>query len=134
MMLGVVCLSLMTLGAAEPEPATTKPREIALSGSWSAPEDAKFSPIVIRTKAQLEKAIDNKAVRAEILKAVNWDQDYLVIFAWSGSGGDQVRFEVTKSDKGSEVVFRRRLGLTDDLREHRKVFALPKMMKHRLME
>jgi hypothetical protein len=127
-------LLLCALWPSEPEPITTKPREIAVTGRWSAPEDAKFAPTVVRSKAELEKAIDNKEVRDEILKAVKFDQDYLVVFAWSGSGGDRVAFEVAKGAKGNEVVFKRTFGRTDDLREHRKVFAIPKTMTHRLAE
>jgi hypothetical protein len=133
-MIPLLCLACIAVWPAEPEPTTTKPRELSLSGSWTAAEDAPFAPRVIRSKAELEKAIDNKAVREEILKAVQFDREYLVVFAWSGSGGDRVEMELVKRDKGSEVVFRRRLGLTDDLREHRKVFALPQAMKLRVAE
>jgi type III secretion system FlhB-like substrate exporter len=129
----LLSLALVLYIQPQPEPGTSKPRELSVP-AWSAPEDAKFAPVVVRSKPELEKAIDRKEVRDEILKAVKLDQEYLVVFAWSGSGGDRLAFEVVKGAKGAEVVFKRRPGLTDDLRAHRKVFAIPKTMTHRLAE
>ena len=129
----LVSLAVMLYLPPQPEPGTSKPRELSVP-AWSAPEDAKFAPVVVRSKAELEKAIGNKEVREAILKAVKLDQEYLVVFAWGGSGGDRLAFEVVKGAKGAEVVFKRRPGLTDDLRAHRKVYAIPRTMKHRLAD
>jgi hypothetical protein len=132
----MIALLILLLAQPMPEPVdpNAKPREITLKATWEVPETARLAPIAIRSAAEVEKHIPSKEARAELAKAVRFDREYLVLFAWSGSGGDRLSVAVEKGKKGPEAVFTRKQGLTDDLRQHMKIFSLPKTMSHRLVD
>jgi hypothetical protein len=64
------------------------------------------------------------AGRDEIKKQVNFDKEKLVVFAWSGSGRDELTGALVK--RGGTARFTYARGETDDLRRHRLVFAVPR--------
>src|SRR5262245_45757037 len=112
---------------AEPkDPKAPKPREVAfdreevrLEGQWEKP-----------TKVNVEKVVADKNERAAILKQVNLKKEYLLVFAWGGSGGDRVSMEVSKD--GKTVTFKKTPGLTLDLVMHVKLYAVPAGAKYKV--
>jgi hypothetical protein len=136
MTLAILALTAV-LRAADPEPvdpAKWKAREVPV------PEGARLSDkfevvlaaVKVTSEKELEKHVSQKEARAALLKAVNFSKEYLVIFTWAGSGGDMLTPEAVKDKDGTVAVFVRTIGLTKDLREHQKVYALPRKMGYRL--
>ncbi len=76
----------------------------------------------ITSKAELAELIPDEATRDAIAEIVDFDKDYILIFAWAGSGGDKL---VGTGDKG-KVLFTVTRGKTKDLRQHLRVFAVAK--------
>lgn len=64
--------------------------------------------------------------RAAAKKAVNFAKEKLVVFAWSGSGRDQLTAELQTRGPKRVAVFRYRMGETDDLHRHTQAYAVPK--------
>ncbi len=66
----------------------------------------------------------------DIKKQIDFDKQKLVVFAWSGSGGDSVTASIgADSDKKSIVYVEYIRGKTRDLRQHVHLFAAPKDLK-----
>ena len=63
----------------------------------------------------------------EVEKQINFDKEKLVVFAWSGSGGDKLTGAAGAD--GKSAVFTYSPGATDDLRRHALAFAVPKDAK-----
>jgi hypothetical protein len=79
-------------------------------------------PRVINSERELEQVFTNQTVQDQLNRAVNFNQQKLLLFAWSGSGGDRLDHKV----EGQEVVFQFKPGVTKDLRAHVELFALAK--------
>ncbi len=65
-------------------------------------------------------------------KAVNFDEELLLLFVWSGSGRDKLtpEFKVLCSkSKETEVVFRYAPGDSTDKKGHARLFVIPKDKK-----
>jgi hypothetical protein len=86
-------------------------------------------PMVIATDEELAKAVDDHDVLAAIRKAVDFGKEKVVYFRWAGSGMDKLGFTVDSSEKMPAVKFTFTPGKTRDLRQHGKLFALPKDAK-----
>jgi hypothetical protein len=85
-------------------------------------------PVEIKSADDLakSKAFDD-AGRDAVKKAVNFEKEKVVVFAWSGSGRDRLAGELSKD--GKSAVFTYKVGETDDLRRHSLAFAVPKDAK-----
>ena len=83
-------------------------------------------PVEVKTADELMKsaAFADDDGRAAAKKQVDFSKDKLVVFAWSGSGQDKIAGAMSKD--GKTAVFAYTVGLTDDLRRHALVFAVPK--------
>jgi hypothetical protein len=79
-------------------------------------------PVVIRSKKQAEESF-SKGELAKLMKRVDFDAEYVVLFAWSGSGEDRLEYAVKESSRDS-VAFTYRPGSTKDLRKHVRIYAL----------
>jgi hypothetical protein len=92
------------------------------------PKDVGARPKAIEIKSadELAKAavFADDAGRDAIKKQVNFEKEKLVVFAWSGSGGDKIASALSKD--GKSATFSYTAGFTDDLRRHQHVFAVPK--------
>jgi hypothetical protein len=125
MRLALCCFALVACAVAQdPDPADAKikPREITVA----APRTGDKAGVTkFTTAADLAKAY-GKDVADAVAKEVNFKKEYVVVYAWSGSGGDKLEMKV--EDK--KVTFSRSLGRTRDLRRHFKVFALPSDFKY----
>ena len=84
-------------------------------------------PIVVKSKEDAAKHFGKEAV-ATLVKAVDFKKQFVLIFAWRGSGGDQLNYTVAESFP-EQISFSRKFGRTRDLRSHAKVFALRSNVK-----
>ncbi len=115
--LAVITIVPIVLSAGEPG----KLREIEVKGAKIAGLKGRPSqPTFITNADELRKAIPG--TDAGKLK-VDFAKDKLLLFAWSGSGGDKLTGKL--SDDGKTATFTRKPGLTRDLRPHVKLFAIP---------
>ncbi len=89
-----------------------------------------FTPTKITSAEDLAKTFPEKATQEAIAKQVDFMKQELVFFQWAGSGGDKIQPDVAKGDVGkSTVTFFYKLGLTKDLRDHARLFAVNKDMQ-----
>jgi len=86
-------------------------------------------PVEIKTAEELAKSplFADDACRDAIKKQVDFTKEKLVVFVWSGSGQDKLTGTLIK--RGGTAQFTFKAGLTDDLRHHGHVFAVPKDAK-----
>ena len=105
----------------------------AIAPIKAMPENSIFKnsnfnkPIVVKSKEEAAKHFGKKAV-ASLVKAVDFKKQFVLIFAWRGSGGDQLNYTVAESFP-EQISFSRKFGRTRDLRSHAKVFALRSNVK-----
>ena len=123
----VLVLSLFGL-ATLAEEAKIIVREIDIKGATGLEPGKVKVPKVITTDAELAKAITDAGVLAEVRKAVDFEKEKLVLFAWQGSGRDELTHTMEKGDKSDKeiVTFHYLAGRTRDLRSHQKLFAFAK--------
>ena len=84
-------------------------------------------PIVVKSKEEAAKHLGKEATAA-LVKAVDFKKQVVLVFAWRGSGGDQLNYTVAESFP-EQITFSRQFGRTRDLRPHAKVFALRSNVK-----
>jgi len=84
-------------------------------------------PIVVKSKEEATKLFGKEAV-ATLVKAVDFKKQFVLVFAWRGSGGDRLNYTVAESFP-EQISFSRQFGRTRDLRSHAKVFALRSNVK-----
>jgi hypothetical protein len=103
-------------------------RKLELKGAkLGIPKGNLTKPAEITNAEQLAKAFpDEQELQANIKKQVDFAKEKLLYFAWSGSGGDSLSFQVEKGDKGPVVTFLYKAGLTRDLRGYHAVYAMPR--------
>lgn len=85
-------------------------------------------PTVIDSDAELRKIFKDKAVENRLDREVNFNKQKLLVFAWSGSGGDKLGYKIDNR----EVLFQFQPGMTKDLRPHVELFTLDKDAKYRV--
>jgi len=102
-------------------------RELELKAAKLEPKKgAKVGePTKVTSKDELAKVVEDKDAADAIAKFVDFEKEYVLIFAWAGSGGDKLTAAVEKD----AVVFTVKRGLTKDLRQHAHVFAVAKDAK-----
>lgn len=82
-------------------------------------------PIIIKSANTLQKVIDDKKAREQILTQVDFESQQLLLFRWSGSGQDNLSIELKEEDKKETAIITYKAGRTRDLRPHNYLFALP---------
>jgi hypothetical protein len=117
--LGALFLAVPAI-AADDKPAV---KEIATKDlKVTFPKGGKATePTEIKTADDLAKSPVLKDSADDIKKQVDFAKEKLVLFTWSGSGGDRI-IPVENTAGG----FIHSLGLTRDLRMHVKLFVVPK--------
>lgn len=83
-------------------------------------------PTVIDGSRQLAAAIPDQRIRQAISDQVDFAEQRVLYFAWTGSGQDDLRAVLDRSDDDLNVVFQFTPGMTRDLRPHQHLFALDK--------
>jgi hypothetical protein len=109
------------LPAADPEPKSAKARAIAsanLPGGLARYDD----PQRFATEKELAVRVPEAAQRAAILKQIDFEREHLVLFSWTGSGGDKI---TPVEGKVGEATFDYTAGFTDDIARHARLFAIP---------
>ena len=79
-------------------------------------------PIVLKSEDDAAKYFGD-AELAKLKKAVDFKKQFVLVFAWRGSGQDKLNTAVLESFP-EQIVFSIRPGRTRDLRPHVHVFAL----------
>jgi len=115
-----VCGLVVAARAEEKNDAVVK--ELDAKGLKPNERGQANKPTVITSADDLAKAIKEEDVAARLKKDVDFTKTQLVLFAWGGSGQDKIAYEV----KDKKVVFSYTPGLTRDLRQHVRVYAIPK--------
>jgi len=108
------------------EPKDAAVRTIDLTGFRGEARGNVKKPTAITNAEELAKAFPDKDWQERLKKQVDFGKEQLLFFAWSGSGGDKLSHTAEKGEKGPVVVFHYQAGLTDDLRRHFHLYALPK--------
>ena len=104
-------LPIFEVGRIEPERSSFLPR------GWSRPH-------IIRSAKAAKNFFDAQAV-AKLSAQVDFEQQLVLLFAWRGSGQDQLEYTVAESYP-EQVTFRYVPGRTRDLRPHVSIYALRK--------
>jgi len=123
---------VISIGNAAPDPkkdakpATVRVLDVKLEGEAKG---KATEPTVITSAEELAKAIQDAAAVEAIQKEVDFKKEQVLFFQWAGSGQDKITFDLGEGDKASEVTFSYKRGLTRDLRQHKKLFVLPKDTK-----
>ncbi len=85
--------------------------------------DSKVTdPTEIKSVDDLAKSPALEGAADEVKKAVDFEKQKLVLFMWSGSGGDRLAANL----KTSTATFTLTRGKTFDLRQHTHLFVVPK--------
>ena len=84
-------------------------------------------PLVIKTADEAAKHFDEKNL-AKLAEQVDFDRQYVLVFAWGGSGGDRLTHAVDDSDS-KQVNFSYTAGFTRDLRWHSYIYVLRSNVK-----
>jgi hypothetical protein len=113
---------------ADPEPPAraVKPREVVVRTRLAGGVGNVIAPLRIRSARALAELLVNEEARAALLKQVDFKKEHLLLFSWSGSGGDRL---TAAESKAGEANFEFSAGFTDDLRRHAKLFAIPAKAK-----
>ena len=111
----------------EPKEKKIVAREIKVAGLPKVRRAFK-EPVKITSQAELEKAIEDKEARANVLKEVDLKKEFLLFFQWAGSGKDLLEMQ----EKDGVQTFTYYVGRTKDLRIHVKLFALPLKTEYKL--
>lgn len=83
-------------------------------------------PIEIKTADELSKNAVLKNAADDVKKLVDFEKEKLLVFAWAGSGQDKVAVTAETKDGKTVLAVEYTRGLTRDLRQHVKLFAVPK--------
>lgn len=83
-------------------------------------------PTVIETAEDLAKSPVLKDSAEALAKLVDFKTEKLVLFAWAGSGQDKLSLTGKEADKKVVLAVEYLPGKTRDLRQHLKLYAVPK--------
>ena len=88
---------------------------------------SRTKPVVLKSLKNGTKYFDKEALAA-ISKAVDFEKQIVLLFAWKGSGQDRLQY-VVKESFPEQVVFSYKRGRTKDYRRHVKVYVLRSNVK-----
>ena len=87
-------------------------------------------PTTVKTAEELKKNPVVGAAAETITKQIDFEKQSLLVFAWAGSGRDTITASIgADSDKKPIVYVEYIRGKTRDLRQHVRLFAVPKDLK-----
>jgi hypothetical protein len=124
LMSGFLALSLTPVFAAAQEPIV----ELKVTPEKTAFKNSAWNkPLVIKSQDEAAKHFGKNALET-IAKKVDFQKQIVLVFAWQGSGGDKLEYQILESFP-EQVPFSLRPGATDDVRPHSRVFALRSNVK-----
>jgi hypothetical protein len=80
-------------------------------------------PQTFENAKDLVNAMGEEAAK-KIVAAVDFEEQFLVFFQWSGSGRDKLSFRIAQTEEGTRVVFKYTPGRTKDLRPHARLYVI----------
>jgi len=85
----------------------------------------RLQPIQLKSEKEAARFFKPTDLK-KIVKQVNFDRQFVLVFAWRGSGGDRLTVAETfaRPENVRHVEFRLRPGKTRDLRPHVHVYAV----------
>lgn len=84
-------------------------------------------PLVLNSAEKAARYLTDQGV-ATLKKQVDFEKQVVLLFAWQGSGQDQLTYEVAES-KPEQIAFHREPGRTRDLRPHVHGYVLAAEVK-----
>jgi len=136
LLLALGCCGLLNIAvAAEPDTTPRKPIAIRKISTDSLPNnfwDYKKKvdqPLIIESVEQLEKDFDDKGFLAKVKLLADLSKDRLIVFTWSGSGGDKLELVSGDTMNMGNTTFAYKRGLTRDLRQHTHIYVMPQGTK-----
>jgi hypothetical protein len=120
---------LFTVGATgQPEDKTPPIDLVKAMPEKSVFKDAAWDkPIVIKSAEEAAKHFDKRGLGV-LTKEVDFKKQYVLVFAWRGSGKDQLSI-LAAAGVPDQLTFALQPGLTRDLRFHSYVYALRSNVK-----
>lgn len=79
-------------------------------------------PIIIKSQEEATKHFDKDSLTV-LETAIDWKKQYVLVFVWNGSGGDELQHKVLESFP-EQISFAMKRGLTKDYRPHSHVYAM----------
>jgi hypothetical protein len=130
--IAMICICLLGLATAvfAGEKAPVGPiKKLALKQSRDSfgkvmAKSSRKKPLLIEDAATAAKYFSKDELKA-LAKEMDFKTQKLVVFAWSGSGGDKLTHAVMESYP-EQIRFQCKRGRTKDLRSHWYVYALRK--------
>jgi len=122
-------LAVATLGlsVASAEETNKKGKDVVREITLKSPRGEEYKgatkPTRITSLKELKKVLPDAGPSAE---QVDFTKEQCLFFAWGGSQGDKLSFEVEQGKEGPVVVFSYSVGLLDDLRPHYHLYAIPR--------
>ncbi len=124
LMLGLLTLCLSASWAVGQEAIVelkVKPEKSVFKGSaWN-------KAIVIKSQEEAAKHFGKDALE-EIAKTVDFNKQFVLLFAWQGSSGDKLDGKIFES-LPEQIAFSLTPGVTNDIVPHSRVFALRSNVK-----
>ena len=118
-MTGFVALCMLAAVATAQKPIVavnvTPAKSVFKNAGWN-------KPIVITSDKEAAQHFSKVAIKT-IKTTVDFEKQFVLIFAWRGSGGDRLSYSVAESYP-EQISFSLKRGRTRDLRPHVKVYAL----------
>lgn len=129
MMVGVAALWLVAGVALAQDPIVAieaaPEKTVLANAAWN-------SPIVVTSQTDAAKHFGADALKT-LAATVDFTKQSVLIFAWRGSGGDRLTYNVLESYP-EQIRFSLERGRTKDLREHTKVYAVRSNVRCRVAD
>ena len=130
------CLALLLAAALvagddpEPKARAVQPREIAVAGLPRV-NGQYDKPISIASERHLAEQVSDEAVRATILKQVNFRKERLLLFSWFGSPRDSLQPAPSKAGEANFEITR---AITKKAVLQARLFAVPAKARVKVTE
>ena len=115
--IAVICMT--AAGAQAQEPIA----ELDLLPEQSRLQASAWNKPIVITSMQEAGGLFKNAASGALGSQVDFEKQFLLVFAWRGSGGDRLSYTVAESFP-EQIFFSMKRGLTRDLRPHMHVYAL----------
>jgi Membrane-bound lysozyme-inhibitor of c-type lysozyme len=115
--IAVICM--MAAGAWAQEPIA----ELDLLPEQGRLQASAWNKPIVITSMQEAGGLFKNAASGVLGSQVDFEKQFLLVFAWQGSGGDRLSYTVAESFP-EQIFFSMKRGLTRDLRPHVHVYAL----------
>src|SRR5262249_22787773 len=120
-MIALTVAGLIVLSATSAQPDKNADlRQIALP-AFKGPFTGPKNPTKIASVEELKRILPDR----DLLNETNFAAEYLLLFAWQGSGEDKLSYRLERGNEPA-VVFTFVGGATKDLKTHVRLYAIPK--------